>query len=143
VWSFTIPAGYHGLKVRTNTYSDGTNPVTIKFWDFHLSDSTFITQGYDCSGYGNHGTCSASFKYDYNSPRYKNCAVFNNNKYINCGRGAMVTDELTVSLWAYMDNWSQFSSSNMRLASCTESGGWNFEPNGDKMCFACYAPGGN
>ena len=102
VWSFTIPAGYNGLKVRTNTYSDGTNPVTIKFWDFHLSDSTFITQRYDCSGYGNHGTCSASFKYDYNSPRYKNCANFSDNKHISIPSRSYdgMKNSYTFSYWA-------------------------------------------
>ena len=132
----------------------GYDPVkfTCYLRDFQLEYGTEVTEftpllpsniEYDCSGYGNHGTKSAIFEASADSPRYFNSTVFKDNKYINCGRSAKVTDAITVSIWAYMDDWSQFGSSNMRLASCTESGGWNFEPNGDKICFACYAPGGN
>jgi hypothetical protein len=48
----------------------------------------------------------------------------------------MITDALTVSMWAYMDDWNTFTSSKMRLASCTETGGWNFEPSGNYINFA-------
>ena len=138
---YKIPEGYNGLRVRTNTYSNGTDAVTIKFWNFHLSKGNAIVpasaQEIDCSGYNNHGTRSTDFNPDFSSPRYKNCAIFENNKYINCGRGAMVTDEITVSCWAYMDDWSKFNTENMRLMSCTETGGWNFEPGGNnKISFA-------
>lgn len=91
---------------------------------------------YDSSGYGNHGTCSDNFSSNQDSPRYSDCIVFENNKYINCGRGAMVTDALTVNWWGKMNDWSLYSSTPMRALSCTEGGGWNFEPNSGKMCFA-------
>lgn len=33
VWRYTIPSDYHMARIRLNTYSDGTNSVTCKFWD--------------------------------------------------------------------------------------------------------------
>ena len=47
--------------------------------------------------------------------------------YIAIGRDQMYTDKITVSIMAYMDNWSLYSSRDMHLISCTEGGGWNFE----------------
>lgn len=65
------------------------------------------------------------------------CLKFNgNNQYISAGRGAMVKDAITINIWAYMDNWSNFGSSNMRIVSCTQGGGWNFEPKNGYLNFA-------
>ena len=36
VWKYTIPAGYNMARIRLNTYSNGTNSVTCKFWDISL-----------------------------------------------------------------------------------------------------------
>lgn len=36
VWKITIPADFYMARVRFNTYSDGTNAVTAKFWDIKL-----------------------------------------------------------------------------------------------------------
>lgn len=83
-------------------------------------DATNLIE-YDSSGYNNHGTCSAVFKHTSDAPRYKNCKNFENNKYINCGRGAMVTDALTISCWTQANNWSTFDG---QLISCTDTGGW-------------------
>jgi hypothetical protein len=63
---------------------------------------------------------------DSDSIKHGCCTVFNGSSYIACGRKAMVKDALTVNWWGYMDNWSNYSSS--RAISCTEGGGWNFEP---------------
>ena len=48
----------------------------------------------------------------------------------------MVKDAITINIWAYMDNWSNFGSSNMRIVSCTQGGGWNFEPKNGYLNFA-------
>ena len=45
----------------------------------------------------------------------------------------MGRDELTVNVWAYMDDWNTYI--DARIASCTEGGGWNFEPNSGKIQF--------
>lgn len=36
VWKYTIPDGYNMARIRLNTYSDGTESVTIKFWDIAM-----------------------------------------------------------------------------------------------------------
>lgn len=87
----------------------------------------------DESGFGNNGTRVGSYTRRSDSPRYANCVTFNGtDKYIYCGREMFVRDELTASIWGYMSDWSGFT----RLMSCTESGGWNFENNGNYMTFA-------
>ena len=64
-----------------------------------------------------------------------NETYFDGNDFINLGREYMYTDAITVSLWAYMDNWADYGTSsgngNMRLISCTEGGGWNIESSDD------------
>ncbi len=61
--------------------------------------------------------------------------------YVAIGRSAMYTDGISVAVRASMDNWAEFKTGNMRLVSCTEGGGWNFEPNGEYVQFACYDSG--
>lgn len=153
---FTLPAGTY--KIRTNLYAADNINYTVKIWNLRIVKGTYSshdiyqphsaddlystlelnsTAEKDVSGYGNHGTKKGTLNVDVNAPRYGNCYIFSNSSYINCGRGAMVKDAITVSCWGYMDNWSDYAS--RRLASCTEGGGWNFEPNGEDaakgMCF--------
>ena len=73
--------------------------------------------------------------YTSDTPRYSVATKFNGtNSYINVGRGGMVRDEITVNIWGYKDDWTKY---NSRLISCTEGGGWNFEPvSGGKIHFA-------
>jgi hypothetical protein len=56
----------------------------------------------DCSGYGNHATCSAPFGLADDAPRYKNCKNFENNKYIltPARSYAGMKDSYTFSYWA-------------------------------------------
>ena len=61
--------------------------------------------------------------------------------YIAIGRDQMYTDKITVSIIAYMDNWSLYSSRDMHLISCTEGGGWNFESNNGNIQVPVYDSG--
>lgn len=89
---------------------------------------------YDTSGYNNNGaiTNSTAPSFTSNSPRYSNCYSFNgSNQYIDIGHGSKVKDEISVSWWGYMDSWSDYG----RALSCTEGGGWNFEPYDSALSF--------
>lgn len=59
------------------------------------------------------------------------------------GREMMYTDKISIHLKGYMDDWSQYTANGqMRLISCTESGGWNIEAtDGTNICAACYDSG--
>lgn len=90
---------------------------------------------YDCSGYSNNGAIGGNLQIINNSPRGDYSAKFSGAEYINLGRDPMITDAITVSLWCYLDDWSKFNNT-MRIISCTESGGWNFENIGYFICYA-------
>lgn len=36
IWLYQIPSGYNMASIRVNTYSNGTDQVTVKFWDINL-----------------------------------------------------------------------------------------------------------
>lgn len=156
--TFDLPAGTY--NVRTNLYAADNVNYTIKFWDMKLTFGEYdpndpwcpneedelysiLNLGAgnepDVSGYGNNATKNGSFVAGSSPHRYGSCYRFTGSNYINCGRSAMVKDAITVSCWAYMDNWSAFTS--QRLMSCTESGGWNFEPNGTDSNYLSFAMG--
>lgn len=95
---------------------------------------------YDSSGYGYNGTPYGNTLQIVSDSRIGNkCAKFDNtiNSAIVCGNGMFVKDELTVNWWGYMSSWSSYG----RAISCTEGGGWNFEPNSSKMGFPVYLSG--
>ena len=109
-------------------------------WSPNPSDTLYTTMGignaveYDISGYQNNGTRKNTFTYTTNSSKYKLATIFNgSNNSIAAGQGAKVKDAITISCWGYMNSWSSY---NGRLLSCTEGGGWNFEPSSEKMNFA-------
>lgn len=110
-------------------------------WCPNVNDDIYDLMGYnnnieyDVSGYCHNGTKYNITDYTSDTPRYSVATKFNGtNSYINVGRGGMVRDEITVNIWGYMDDWTKY---NSRLISCTQGGGWNFEPaSGGKIHFA-------
>lgn len=100
------------------------------------SQNTYIE---DNSGYGNTAQRNGVLKAVLTGVEGRNeyCTQFDANAYIRCGRNAMVKDEITVSWWGQMDDWTAYKTGPMRAISCTEGGGWNFEPGGDYIRFAC------
>lgn len=92
---------------------------------------------YDLSTMGNDSEfCSALTQTELNKVGYS-CARFNGSRYIRLPRRAMISKAMTVSFWAYMDDWTDFNN-GMRLVSCTESGGWNFENSNGSIRCAIY-----
>lgn len=94
---------------------------------------TFTIQ--DSSGYNHNGTTLNLCKIETESARYSNSIrLTNGDSAINCGRGGMVTDSITVNLWVKSSAWAN-------PVSCTEGGGWNFETNGNGFRFPVYLAG--
>ena len=77
----------------------------------------------DSSGYNHHGSIKNTVEIETDTTRYlKSINLPNGNSAINCGRGGMVTDSITYSIWINYSTWGN-------PVSCTEGGGWNFETN--------------
>lgn len=151
-WTFTTKADdYTGyIRIDNNGSSTSGTAAIMKITNLKLEkgsiDSTYtpnasetgFTVGDDCSGYGHHGGVVGDIQLSASTGgRHGIVANFTSSEYIVCGRGPMVRDELTVNWWGYMNDWSLYGSAPMRALSCTEGGGWNFEPSSSKMAFAC------
>ena len=126
------------LRVANFKLEQGTKATVV---GSHPSESLFNTMEPDCSGNGNDAIKYGTLTYSSDSIMNGSCTVFPGTagNYINCGSGGKVRDAITVNWWGYMDNWSSYG----RAISCTEGGGWNFEPvispsgTPARMNFAC------
>ncbi len=59
--------------------------------------------------------------------------------YFDLGRDRMYSDAITINVWAYMDNWADYSANKtMRIYSCTEGGGLGLEPYNSAIHFSTY-----
>lgn len=89
-WTFTPPKA--NGSIRLNTYSDGTNVITVKFWNIKIEEGSISTPWcpnpadalytalgystgveYDCSGYKHNGipvSTTVRPTWDVDSPRY-------------------------------------------------------------------------
>ena len=98
----------------------------------YLSDLNYIE---DSSGYNHNGSILNDVLISSDTPRYSTSTnLIAGNSAINCGRGGMVTDSITVNIWLKSSAWGN-------PISCTEGGGWNFESNGDGFRFPVYLAG--
>ncbi len=131
--SFTLDAngGVNTTSQDTYSQSAGTaltvsDPVRAgaKFAGWSTETSQYVSnkQGFACS-----------------SPSE---VTFNGTStYFDLGKAYKYKDAITVSLWGYMDNWANYKTSNMRLISCAQGGGWSIESSGEKIQFAIYDGG--
>lgn len=115
---------------RARCYS-GTNGSIIYLSNVRLLSNNSPVRDtiiYDSSGYNNNGIPSNIFIL-LDSPRYDSSTKFNGStsyiKVENNNWMAQGASNLTVNIWAYMDNWSNWN--GHRLYSCTEGGGFNIE----------------
>lgn len=86
---------------------------------------------YDVSGFKNNGTKVGALTYSSDTPKYWTSTYFTSGTYINAGKGAKVTDAITVNLWVNIKTYGG-------PISCTEGGGWNFEQSGGYIRFPVY-----
>lgn len=100
VWQWTAPSNAQDITLRTNSYSDGTTSVTLKFWDFKIEADKYTayvppstasqyaslgigtTVERDASGMGNDGTLYSSPTFAPASPRYATSIGFSSGKCI-------------------------------------------------------------
>lgn len=111
-WTFTLgssPSYYKCCAIRTNTYSDGSTPVTVNFWNFKLEANNVSTAFsintenttivYDNSGYGNNGTVNNSLQVipgGLSGMHYINLPLASTITYTS---EAFNKTELTYSIW--------------------------------------------
>ena len=142
-------SGIADWTYKSTTFSSETSYLSAaKYVQFSIYSSSSLGAGvtlkditpgeshleYDISGCQRNGTRNGNLTWTTDSPKYKASTYFNGtNTYIAAGTGAKVRDAITVNCWGYMDNWSTYAA---RMLSCTEGGGWNFEPSSSKMSFA-------
>ncbi len=128
--TLTLDANGGENTMEQDTYTQKVNtPLTISLptrehyaftnWNKTTSQHIINYQGFECS-----------------SP---DSVVFDGKrKYVSLLRTYKYQDAITVNIWAYMDNWADYTKP-MRLISCTESGGFNIEAGASEYVqFACY-----
>ena len=140
---------YSGVITLTGTSTSGTlslqGPVGSTIWIRNVKvEKGEIATPYiignnntvqDSSGYNNNGIILNTISISSDTPRYSASTKLETaSSMINCGRGGMVIDSITVNLWFKTSSWSN-------PVSCTESGGWNFEAVGDYFRFPVYISG--
>lgn len=150
--TYTIDTNAINAIVNMQIVKNGTvwfSPVKVEKgsistpWCPHKNDALYSIMGYnnnieyDCSGYRRNGAKSGTITWDINSARYATSYKFGANSYICAGDKCRPIDAITVAWWGYLSNWSNYN----RAISCTEGGGWNFEPNSSKMSFPLYQAG--
>lgn len=108
-----------GMKVEIGENATPWYPATIE-----LVNANII---YDSSGYSNNGTIVGSLTAAAGSPRYDVATVFDGtNSTIKvmdnnwCSQGM---EAMTINVWVKSTSWP----TNVRIFSCTESGGFNTE----------------
>lgn len=107
---------------------------------------------YDVSGFKNNGTKYGNLNWSSDTPRYNACYEFDGTgdyirlKQDEYDRFRLARDELTVNIWAYKDDWSDYTSNGTSsqwntMASCAEAGGWVIYERGNGIIHYSVATG--
>jgi len=115
VWTYTLSSSQKYISLRTNSYSDGTNNVTINWWNMKIEEGdTFTsyiqplsdlnldtTKIYDSSGYGNDGILTGILETSNDTSKYQLSSFFNGiDTAIQIPYNATVwQDNFTINLW--------------------------------------------
>lgn len=142
-FTFTLPSGLNGATQLILDDIGGSSGIRNKITNFfnvqlEAKDhaTAFVNYGtsrtsalvYDISGYCNNGIIIGDLEVSTPSPRYSCATKFDGSSAIKVNDNnwmAQGASDLTVNIWAYMDNWSNWN--GHRLYSCTEGGGFNIE----------------
>ena len=118
VWKWTAPSNAQDITLRTNSYSDGTTAVTLKFWDFKIEEGTYTSYvpsrnsaQYGELGYGT-GTIrdatgrgidlvysGTGYTHVAGSPRYSTAVDFNQSAYLYNNSVQYTLSSFTVAFW--------------------------------------------
>lgn len=83
---------------------------------------------YDCSGYQKNGE-KIGIDYSSDTPKYDVSSIFSASpsvvKIPNQNYAIQGSQNMTISIWAYKEDWIQYS---QRIYSCAEGGGFNVQP---------------
>ncbi len=120
----------------TMMFGEGNEPTKEEFdmmfpYSYYPYDTGTVknlkTPMPDCSGYKRNGTITGTLSLESSTPRYSRSTSFDGTSYISVPKSVKVKDEITLSVWAYLDNWTTYcdtNSTNGRFISCTQTGGW-------------------
>ena len=136
VWTYTLSNTQKYISLRTNCYSDGTNNITINWWNMKIEkgsiytpcgDENYIIQ--DSSGYNHNGTIIGDLMLISNSQRYSaatkwNCSdpTTNNNTglcYIQTPLTLTTPLQMSITWWAKPE--SGYGGSTSHAAFCTSN----------------------
>ena len=123
VWTYTLSSTQKYISLRTNIYSNGTDNVTIKWWNMKVEEgdkfSLWVpptsmlmidtTRVEDSSGYGHRGEVVRAVEASSDAPRYETSTHFSaTNQYIHCG-GLTTTgfgSSYTFAWWGKCETYS-------------------------------------
>lgn len=120
VWTYTLSSTQKYISLRTNSYSDGSTPITINWWNIKIEEGDTFTPWipstsselytalgfndgieYDVSGYGHNGTKVGNITYDSDTPRYGTSTEFNGSQSIDIAFNPNSNPTFTIAGWFY------------------------------------------
>lgn len=117
-------------------------------WCPNSSDALATAMGmndgieYDCSGFENNGTRVGNFSWSSDTPRYLSSTQFNGGKYIEIPFPCKtISENLTVSIWGYEENWNTPSAERLIGAAFNTSGWCIGDYGSENSLFGFYANG--
>ncbi len=130
VWTITLSSTQKYISLRTNSYSNGTDVVTMSWWNMKVEEgdkftgwspntsSTLATTlglnsniEYDCSGFGNNGSKSGTITYSNDTPRYNVSTKFNSTS----SKIQLPAINFTEMANSYTFSWWQYNTSDTNM----------------------------
>ena len=103
--------------------------ITIYKGDEYIESAASLGLPQDNSGFRNVAINSTAVS-SIDAAKGSGSAKFEGENFISCPTSVKLPGPMSYNIWAYMDDWSTYSTKGMRILSCTEGGGFNIEPDG-------------